>query len=83
MGYKDQTAGHIMTPEFVHLHKGITASEALKKVKAEAAQKETVYTIYIVDAKGVLEGVISLRDLLVAKPETYVDDIIEKIGASV
>jgi len=83
MGYEAQTAGRIMTPEFVDIHKGITASAALEKVKAVAETKETIYTIYIVDAKRILEGVISLRDLLIAEPDAKVEDIMETISASV
>ena len=83
MGYETQTAGRIMTPEYVHLHKGITASEALEKVKIDAVEKETIYTIYITDEKRKLEGVISLRDLLIAKPDALVESIMEKIAASV
>ena len=83
MGYEAQTAGRIMTPEFVDLHKGLTASAALEKVKKNAATKETIYTIYVVDAKRVLEGVISLRDLLIAKPDDIVENIMETVSASV
>ena len=83
MGYEVQTAGRIMTPEYVHLHKGITALEALEKVKINAVEKETIYTIYITDEKRKLEGVISLRDLLIAKPDVMVESIMEQIAASV
>jgi len=83
MGYEVQTAGRIMTPEFVHLHKGITAAEALEKVKIDAVEKETIYTIYITDEKKKLEGVISLRDLLIAKPDVLVESIMETIATSV
>ena len=83
MGYEAQTAGRIMTPEFVHLHKGITTAEALEKVKIDAVEKETIYTIYITDEKKKLEGVISLRDLLIAKPDVLVETIMEDIASSV
>ncbi|MDR2570363.1 MAG: magnesium transporter [Oscillospiraceae bacterium] len=75
MGYEPETAGRIMTPEYVHLHKGITAAQALERVKVDAVEKETIYTIYITDGTRRLEGFISLRDLLIANP----DDIIENI----
>ena len=83
MGYEAQTAGRIMTPEFVHLHKGITAAMALEQVKVDAVEKETIYTIYIVDGKGKLEGAISLRDLLIAKPDAAIEDIMKKIAVTV
>jgi len=83
MGYKAETAGRIMTPEFVHLHKGITASEAIEQVKAVAVEKETIYTIYITDDAGKLEGVISLRDLLIAMPSAKIENVMQKVAASV
>ena len=83
MGYEAQTAGRIMTPKFVHLHKGITAATALEQVKVDAVEKETIYTIYIVDDKGILEGAISLRDLLIAKADVAIEDIMKTIPAMV
>ena len=68
MGYEAQTAGRIMTPEYVRLNKELTAAEALEKVKLNAVEKETIYTIYITDDERELEGVLSLRDLLIADP---------------
>ena len=83
MGYEPQTAGRIMTPEYVRLPKNITAGEALEKVKIDAVEKETIYTIYITDEKRALEGVISLRDLLIAKSDVKVESIMEKITTTV
>jgi magnesium transporter len=83
MGYEAQTAGRIMTPEYVRLSKKMTAHEALEKVKINAVEKETIYTIYITDEKRKLEGVISLRDLLIAKPDVTLEKIMDEITASV
>jgi len=83
MGYEAQTAGRIMTPEYVRLHTGVTASEALERVKIDAIEKETIYTIYIVDATGKLEGAISLRDLLIAGADVKIEDIMQKISVCV
>jgi magnesium transporter len=83
MGYQDETAGHIMTPEYVHLHKDMTAAEALEKIKIDAVEKETIYTIYITDSTRKLEGVISLRDLLIANPADKIENIMQNIAATV
>ena len=83
MGYEAQTAGRIMTPEYVRVQKELTAAQALEKVKKGAVEKETIYTIYITDEARALEGVISLRDLLIAKPDAKVEDIMEKISVTV
>jgi len=83
MGYEAQTAGRIMTPEYVRLYKGVTAEEALERVKIDAIDKETIYTLYIVDGTGTLEGALSLRDLLIAKPDVKIEDIMTKISVTV
>jgi len=83
MGYGAQTAGRIMTPEYVYLHKGITAAEALEKVKIHAADKETIYNVFITDSEMKLEGAISLRDLLVAESDAKIESIMKKASVTV
>jgi len=83
MGYEAQTAGRIMTPEYVRLRKELTADEALAKIKTFAVEKETIYTIYITDEERKLKGVLSLRDLLIASPDTKLEDIMENISVTV
>ncbi|MCL2047776.1 MAG: magnesium transporter [Defluviitaleaceae bacterium] len=83
MGYEPRTAGRIMTPEYVRLFKGMTADKALEKVKSNAEEKETIYTLYITDDKRKLEGVLSLRDLLIAKPDVTIESIMEETTAVV
>lgn len=85
MGYEAQTAGRIMTPEYIRLPKDLTATEALEKVKISAAnlEKETIYTIFITDEERVLEGAISLRDLLIAPGDAKLEDIMTLISLTV
>jgi len=83
MGYKEQTAGRIMTPEYVRISKELTAAEALAKIKTFAVEKETIYTIYITSARRKLEGVLSLRDLLIADSDAKIESIMEKISITV
>jgi len=83
MGYKDQTAGHIMTPEYVRISRNMTVYEALEKVKENAREKETIYTIYITDDARKLEGIITLRDLIIADPTKKVEDVMDDIIAKV
>jgi|GEM_PF-20670 len=83
MGYKAQTAGHIMTPEYVRISRNMSVAEALAKVKENAKEKETIYTIYITDDTRKLEGVISLRDLWIADPAAKVENVMQKIAAQV
>lgn len=66
MGYEAKTAGRIMTTEYISLNRDMTADLALEKVRAQAKDKETVYTLFVTDNTKKLEGVLSLKDLLVA-----------------
>ncbi|MCL2593609.1 MAG: magnesium transporter [Defluviitaleaceae bacterium] len=77
MGYEPETAGRIMTPEYVRLRREMTALEALEKVKALAKSRneQNIYTLYITDEKRRLEGVLSLRNLLIADPSEKIENI--------
>jgi Mg2+ transporter MgtE len=68
--YDDDTAGGLMTPEFVAVNAAMTADEAVAVLREAAPDAETVYYLYVTDAEGRLEGVLSLRDLITAAPET-------------
>ncbi|MDR2183964.1 MAG: magnesium transporter [Clostridiales bacterium] len=78
MGYEAETAGRIMTTEYISLNKGMTAQQALDKVRRQAADKETIYTLFVTDNAKKLEGVLSLKDLLVADSGAIIGDIMSK-----
>ena len=75
LGFKEETAGRIMTTEFVALNRKLTVTQATKKVKEEAPATETIYTLFITSDTKQLEGVLSLRDLIVADPQAILEDI--------
>jgi len=83
LGYGDETAGRIMTTEFITLRKEMTVAEALKKVRKQAPDKETVYTLYITDNSKILEGVLSLRELVCAEMTDIIGDIMHVRAISV
>jgi len=74
MGYEPETAGRIMTPNFVRLRRNLKASEALEKIKRKAYDHETIYSLYVTDTKGKLEGIVSLRRLLIAGADEKLED---------
>jgi len=76
--YPEDTAGAIMTTEFASLREDMTVDEALESLRREAPDKETIYTIYVVDSGGRLTGVVSLKDLILAAPTKRVSDIAER-----
>lgn len=73
--YKEDTAGGIMTTEYVAILKNITAARAIEVLREIAPDAETVYYVYVVNEKNQLVGVISLRELIVANPQTLIEDI--------
>ena len=75
--YPNDSAGSIMTTEFVDLKAEMTVEEAFEHIRATGLDKETVYTCYITDNNRHLTGVVSVRTLLLAAPRTPLADIME------
>ncbi|HEY8414569.1 MAG TPA: magnesium transporter [Thermaerobacter sp.] len=75
LAYLDDTAGGLMTTEFVAVQDDLTAAEAIETLRRLAPEAETVYYVYVVDQEERLRGVLSLRELIVAPPDRRVRDI--------
>ncbi len=73
--YPEGSAGAVMTSDYAALSTGLTAWQALEKLRQEAPDKETIYQCYVVDEERRLVGVVSLRELLIASPKSLVQDI--------
>ena len=78
LGYKEKTAGGIMTPEVTTVSDDLTVQEVIEKLREEAGEHESIYYVYVIEANSRLAGVISLRDLLLASPTTTVAEIAER-----
>jgi len=78
MGYKAETAGRVMTTEYISLQKEMTVAKALEKVRKQAKDKETIYTLFATDNAKKLEGVVTLKELLVADDSAKVDHVMAK-----
>jgi magnesium transporter len=74
LGYAADSAGRLMTPEFLHVGASFTATQVLEKVRRLADEVETVYVIYVIDSANRLIGTVSLRDVVIAKPDDKVSD---------
>ncbi|MFZ3100684.1 MAG: CBS domain-containing protein [Desulfitobacteriaceae bacterium] len=70
MQYADDTAGSLMTTEYIGLSFWLTAEQAINELRRLAPEAETIYYLYVVDEHETLEGVLSLRELIIASPET-------------
>ena len=77
LNYPDDCAGSIMTIEFVQFHNDITVKKAMEQLRSTGFDKETIYSCYVVDARRLLVGMVSLRTLILADDEKKVQDIME------
>lgn len=75
MVYPEDTAGSIMTTEYVALNKNVSAEDAINILREQSPAAETVYYVYIIDDDGILVGVLSLRDLIVTPPSWPLEHI--------
>ena len=77
LSYDEESAGAIMTTEYASLPANITVREALEKLRQQAPDSETIYYVYILNDKRHLQGLISLRELILARPESVLSDIMQ------
>jgi magnesium transporter len=75
LGYAPETAGRLMTPEYIALEDNLTATQAAERVRELAREQEVSYYIYAIDATKSLTGVLSLRDLLLAEPDQLLSQV--------
>ncbi len=83
LSYDDETAGAIMTKELIHISSTETVSDVLERLRKEAPDAEIIYYLYVVDPKGVLVGVVSLRDLIIATPDKIIEEVMNTRAVSV
>ncbi len=76
--HEEDSAGGLMTPDYFRLSADITVGRALEMVREVAEEVETVYYGYIVNAEDRLEGVVSLKNLLLNPPESPITDVMEE-----
>lgn len=75
--YPEDSAGSLMTIEYLNFKKTMTVKEALLHVKKTGITKETIYTCYVTDSKKRLEGFVSLRSLVTSDEDLLVEEIME------
>ena len=81
--FPEDSAGSIMTTEFVELKKDMTVEKAFEIIKKTGIKKETVYICYVVDQYRVLIGTVAIKDLLVSERDVLIQDILEENVISV
>lgn len=75
--YPEDSAGSIMTTEYVNLREDMTVEEAIKRIRRTGIDKETIYTCYVIDPNRKLIGIVSVRTLLLADEDAIIKDIME------
>lgn len=75
--YPDDSAGSIMTAEYVALKENMTVENALQYIRKNGVDKETIYTCYVTSRQRQLEGVVTLKDLVMADSDTIISDIMD------
>ncbi|MFB6277409.1 MAG: magnesium transporter [Halothece sp.] len=83
LGYQEDTAGRIMTPEYISLKDSLTVEQALQRIRNQANASEIIYYLYVTDASRHLTGIVSLRDLVLSSPDVLLADIVTREVVSV
>ena len=75
--YPDDSAGSVLTTEIVDLKAAMTVEQALKYIRQYGPDKETIYTCYVTDQNRHLEGVLSVKDILLGREDDLIGDLME------
>ncbi|HET6846500.1 MAG TPA: CBS domain-containing protein [Anaerolineales bacterium] len=81
--YEEDTAGGLMTTEYLAVPSTLNAAQSIEYLRKAGEEAELLYYVYVVDTAGVLEGVFSLSDLILAAPETPISEFMHKRVVSV
>lgn len=77
LNYPENSAGSLMTIDYVDVKENITVKQALQHIKSVGLDSETIYTVYVMDSKRKLKGVVSLRSLVLADEDTLVSELMQ------
>jgi len=78
LGYGEDTAGRIMTPEYISLKETFTVAQTLERIRSLARASELIYYMYVTDVSRHLLGIVSLRDLVLASPDETLDKVLTR-----
>ena len=78
LNYKEDTAGSVMTTEYIEMKEDTSVKDAIKIIREKGRDAETVYTIFVRDTKRTLTGTVDLDDLIFAKEDEILSDIMNR-----
>ncbi|MBQ2596395.1 MAG: magnesium transporter [Oscillospiraceae bacterium] len=76
--YPENSAGSIMTAEYVDLKKYMSVKESFARIRRIGEDKETIYICFVTSADRKLEGIVTVKDLLLADPDTVIEDLMDR-----
>ena len=76
--YPENSAGSIMTSEFVDLKKYMNVKESFARIRRIGEDKETIYVCFVISADRKLEGIVTVKDLLLADDDTIIEDLMDR-----
>ena len=77
LNYPKDSAGSIMTMEYVDLKRSMTVEQAFERIRRTGVEKETIYTCYVTNSRRKLEGIVTVKDLLLAPKDEIIRNIME------
>ena len=77
LNYPKDSAGSFMTMEYVDLKRSMTVEQAFERIRATGVEKETIYTCYVTDSRRKLEGIVTVKDLLLSPKSEVIRNIME------
>ena len=78
LAYPDDSAGSIMTTEYIDLKRDMTVEDAFERIRAKGIDTEVIYTCYVISKKRSLLGIVSVKDLLLSPKTSVIEDIMEE-----
>ena len=75
--YPEDSAGSIMTTEFVDLEENMTIKQAIQRIRDIGINSETIYNCYVLNQNRELKGIVNIKGILLAKPETLIKDLMK------
>ena len=76
--YPENSAGSIMTAEYVDLKKYMSVKDSFARIRRTGRDKETIYICFVTSAHRKLEGIVTVKDLLLADPDTVVEELMDR-----
>jgi magnesium transporter len=76
--YPENSAGSIMTAEFMDLRRNMTVKDSIRKIRRTGEDSETIYTCYVIDDQRILQGIVTVKDLLLSNDDCPIEELMDE-----